>query len=383
MLALFFIACGSEDVDISINGTTQPEDTTSSISASAETPKTESFEALLEVGLQFFGEEAGDRAGYALFGGGNIDGDTKAEILVGAYGADPNGVHSGKAYLFYGASLGATSLSLSQADHIFVGEEEKDHLGMNLIFAPGLRTAGRSDIILAAPYNKKIYIFLSDEMDRSDQTIPVTEASYTLVGENAGDYIGWSMSTGDFDGDGRADLLIGADGSDYGGFSAGLTYMILGSSLGSEDRINMELSDYKFIGAFPGENSGQATAAGDLDGDGLSDIIIGADGNDREAENGGALYIVYADSLFSLDLFLDGADIQIFHGTPFAEAGSALAAGKDATGDGLDDILVGAPSPEFHSTQHGNAYLLAGGAIESGALEQAPIRFEGNADNAG
>ncbi|MEC7984552.1 MAG: hypothetical protein VX278_05280, partial [Myxococcota bacterium] len=355
---LMSLSCGSGDVDITINGT--PETTEVSqepATTETEEPTTESFGNLLEKRQSFTGESPGDLSGYAIAGGGQLDTDTRADILIGAYGSDPNGTHSGKAYLVFGSSLSDDrTRSLSEADLMFVGEEPKDHLGMNLIFAPDLGNDGRSDIVIAAPYNKKIYIFHSDEIDTSDQYISVTEASYTLIGENAGDYIGWSMSVGDFDGDSKSDLLIGADGSDYGGFSAGLTYMILSRSLGTESRINMELSDYKFIGSYIGENSGQATATGDLDGDGLSDIIIGADGNDQYAENGGAIYVVYAQNLFALDLFLENADIGIFNNVAFAEAGSSLSSGQDATGDGVDDILVGAPSPEFHSSQKGRVY---------------------------
>ena len=380
------VSCGSEDVDFSINTSDTTQDTAQAPQTQTlETPLGEDFGQILSPKTRFVGERAGDFSGYALAGGGNLDGDTKAEILIGAYGADPNGIHSGKTYLFMGSSASQLvgDTNLEEADYIFIGEDPKDHSGMRAEFASDLSGDERSDIVIAAPYNKKIYIFHSDSLSLNQQEISLSEADYTLIGENAGDYIGWSISTGDFNGDAQSDLLIGADGSDYGGFSAGITYLILSTSFGDQDRINMELSDYKFIGSYEGENSGQASACGDLDGDGLSDVIIGADGNDNGAENGGAIYIVYADSLFSLDLFLDGADVRIFHDTPFAEAGSALASGSDIDGDGRDDLLVGAPSPEFHSSQQGASYLLLGGGLENGNLSQAFIRFEGNYDNTG
>ena len=262
--------------------------------------------------------------------------------------------------------------------------EPKDHAGLNVHISPDLSGDGAGDIIISAPYNKTVYIFRSQSFSNlPEDEIYLDQADHIIIGENAGDYIGWSLaSTSDIDGDGNHELLIGADGVDYGSFSGGMAYLIFSQTLSSQERFNIEIADRKFVGDQALANAGQAVESQDLNGDGLDEIIIGADGGDQGAENGGAVYINFGANLQAQDLRLTSSDVELYTRIAFSEAGSSLATGGDCNGDGYQDLLIGAPSPE-PTRVDSSAFLLLGGNIQSGALEETAYQFVGNYDNTG
>ena len=105
---------------------------------------------------------------------------------------------------------------------------------------------------------------------------------------------------GDVDGDSLDDLLIGAYGNDDGGTTAGKAYLLFGSSLGTSADIELSSADYTFTGEAAQDTAGwRVSGAGDVDGDDLDDLLIGANYNDNGGANAGAAYLVLATSLGS------------------------------------------------------------------------------------
>ena len=204
-------------------------------------------------------------------------------------------------------------------------------------------------------------------------------ADYTFVGETEDDAAGNSVaSAGDVDGDGLPDFLVGAWKSDAGGEDAGMVYLILGASLDDSRDVDLSLADYRFVGEYAGDNFGKdVSSAGDVDGDGLDDILIGAYKHDALSFNAGKTYLILGASLGSIrDIDASLADYSFIDETNQGYIGHSVSSAGDVDGDGLDDLLIGAPG----SYVNGMAYLILGaslGATSELDLTDSDYRFVG------
>jgi hypothetical protein len=198
-------------------------------------------------------------------------------------------------------------------------------------------------------------------------TFTLSAADLSFVGENASDNSGRSVaSAGDVDGDGLSDLLIGAYGNDDGGPEAGKSYLFLGSSIASGGTFDLSAADASFVGENggswqnPGDHSGVSVAsAGDVDGDGLSDLLIGAYGNDEGDNNAGKSYLFLGSSIAAGGTFdLSAADASFVGENADDYSGSSVASAGDVDGDGLSDLLIGAPYNADGGSNAGKAYLV-------------------------
>ena len=122
---------------------------------------------------------------------------------------------------------------------------------------------------------------------------------FKLSGAAAYDDSGRSVaSAGDVNGDGFADLIVGATGADPNGSYSGASYVVFGKASGFAANIDLSTLDgttgFKLSGAAAGDNSGVSVAsAGDVNGDGFADLIVGATGADPNGSYSGASYVVF------------------------------------------------------------------------------------------
>jgi hypothetical protein len=207
----------------------------------------------------------------------------------------------------------------------------------------------------------------------------------TIVGAQSKDGLG-PVASGDVNGDGETDLIVGApyaDGPDDSRPDAGEAYVILGPSRGGTLDLSRDEPDVTIFGADSGDFLGFAVQSGDVNGDGFADILLGAplaDGPDEQRPDAGEMYLILGGPALAptLDLAQGEQDLIIFGADSEDSLGAAMVAG-DSSGDGNDDILVGAflaDGPDNTRYQAGEAYLLLGSPSLSGKRDMAQGEFD-------
>ena len=163
---------------------------------------------------------------------------------------------------------------------------------------------------------------------------------------------------GDVDGDGYDDVFIGAPQNDFGGSNAGAAYLLYGPVEAGAGLVDAEAT---IVGEAVEDWAGYSIShAGDLNGDGSGDVLIGAYGNDAGGSNAGAAYILCGPVFGAVDLAT--ADAKLVGEEAEDYAGINVSSAGDVDADGYDDVLVGAWGNDVGGSLAGAVYLLYGGA---------------------
>jgi len=326
----------------------------------------------------FEGESSGDSVGWDVVGAGDVNGDGYADFLIGAYGhnASSNMTDTGKVYLLLGrreADWGK-GFDLANADASFIGEAAYDYAGYALASAGDVNGDGYDDFVVGAYSNDqngdragKAYLFLGRQAADWGKNVSLTRADASFLGEWASDYAGYALAgAGDVNGDGFEDFLIGAYGNDDVLYGRGKTYLLLGRANPSWGQaFLLANADACFLGETSNDYAGRAVAgAGDVNRDGMSDMLISAFYNDESGYEAGQVYLVLGRRAadWGPAYNLAGADAS-FRGENASDyAGYSVAGAGDANRDGYDDFLIGANrfDPTAVLTDTGRAYLVLG-----------------------
>ncbi|MFN0192767.1 MAG: hypothetical protein ACKVP5_12480 [Aestuariivirga sp.] len=328
-------------------------------------------------GFRLDGIDANDQSGRSVASAGDVNGDGFGDIVIGAFGGDPRGdYNAGESYVVFGKSSGFTpSLDLASLDGSngfrLDGRDRFDYAGRSVASAGDINGDGFGDIIVGADLGgaagESYVVFGTNAGFAAAIDLGSLDGAngFRLDGVDGGDGSGRSVgSAGDVNGDGFADLIIGAR---YANGSRGESYVVFGNSGGFAPAFDLASLDgangFRIDGIDATDLSGHSVAsAGDVNGDGFGDVIIGAFSADPGGDyRGGASYVVFgraggfapAFSLAGLDgtngFRIDGIDANDFSGTSVASAG-------DVNGDGFDDLIVGA----FGASPGGESYVVFG-----------------------
>ncbi len=300
------------------------------------------------------GVAAYDYAGMAVAGAGDVTGDGLDDVIVGAYGHDAGGLDAGAAWIVPGGTVGDVSLSVG---HRLLGAGEGSWAGASVAAGGDLNGDGQPDVLVGAigasrggPDAGAVLVFHGPITgDRS-----AAGADAVVLGAWAYDRAGSAMSApGDLTGDGIADLIVGAWGYDGEGDEAGAAWVVPGPLVGARD---LRTEPLRFDGSADGERAGIAVTGGDLDGDGVVDLAIGALHPDDATR--GAVHVLYGPIVAGSPV--DAFDVR-FDGEEAGDlAGFALASAGDTNADGVEDLFIGAHGSDAGAAGAGAAYIVRG-----------------------
>ena len=325
--------------------------------------------------VQIHGEAEFDEFGEAL-AIGNVNRDDYNDLIVGVPLADlPDISNAGKVFVFHGVIDWSSSIDLSRgtADLTVLGVRENQFMG-NAVAAGDLNNDGWDDLIIGnfkansdvgfIDIGKTYVLFMSDSTQKQID-LAVDDPDITVSGESGQDHLGISVTSGDFNGDGLTDLVVGARRADDGDpVNAGKVYVFENDGAWpGEINLAADTSDITIVGAADVVNLGISLAFGKVDNDDIDDLIIGAPFSSPEARTqSGKLFVFLGRSTFPVKAKFktDVSDVVVVGAAATHLLGNAVAVG-DINGDGQGDIVVAAEDAE----PAGRVYVLLGDVLTS------------------
>jgi hypothetical protein len=316
----------------------------------------------------------GSLAAWSVAVVGDVDDDGHEDALIGAPGESTFGTDAGAAYLLLGPITRGGDLNLEGIELLSDAAGAKG--GYAVAAAGDVDDDGYDDFLVGAHGtggNTGSAHLAFGPVDRDGW---LSGLDVELTGEASGDYAGWSLSSaGDVDGDGLADILVGAQAESSAGAGTGAAYLVLGPCSASGDLGS--LAHAKLTGESTWDYAGYAVAGpGDVDGDGLDDLLVSARWEDSGGSSSGAVYLVLGG--VSGTSSLSGASAKLTGSTANEMVGSDVAGAGDLDGDGFADLLLGGEGGAYGGSSSGVVYLVRGPVWGTLALaDSADARFEG------
>jgi hypothetical protein len=231
------------------------------------------------------GGEGGDAVGWSVAGLGDVDGDGLGDALISAGGNDDEAVDAGLVALWFGP-IPAGNLGLGAADARIFGAHEGAFLGEPVSGAEDLDGDGLRDLLIGTSSATDGRVYVVVDPPSGDAAI-ADAAAVTLVAAGD-DGLGGALTSGDLDGDGIADLALGARYASLGSDRSGAVYVVPGP-LGSGTVDAREAASRRIAGEI-GSIAGNAVGAGALGGDAIADLAVGAP---LAADGGGAVHVFF------------------------------------------------------------------------------------------
>jgi hypothetical protein len=294
------------------------------------------------------GVEEGDLFGYRLSGGKDINGDGIPDLAVSApYGR--TGLQKvGKVYLFMGGSEFATAKPLALS-----AGESGDGFGLSICMDEDLNGDGLMDLVVGAPYSNRggavagtAYIWLGGKALKNG-----AKPDIVLRQGTTNDMFGTSLSAGDLNGDGQADLVVGSPVHNIGETLPGAVFVYYGGSKAKWETPSLVINGEAT--GFQDHFGASVKIVGDVNGDGSSDLLVSAPRVKIAAGDEGRVYLYQGGQSF------DATPDQVFSGrNALCHFGSAIHAAGDLNKDGKADFII---QEEDATEGHGILHFYYGG----------------------
>jgi MYXO-CTERM domain-containing protein len=323
---------------------------------------------LLTLAWSVKGDELSAWVGLSVSSAGDVNGDGYADVVISAQ--PETGATEGNAFVFYGSAAGLdTTPSWAAASG-----EGGDYIGGRGAAAGDVNGDGYGDLIVGGyDYDDgedevwKAYLYLGSPTGL-EATADWTASAFA----DQSAFAKTSASAGDVNGDGYDDVLVGAYTEDSPENAEGKAYLYLGSASGLETDPAWSAEanrDYSYFGI-------SLASAGDVNGDGYDDVVVGADAYADPELNEGAAYL-YLGSAGGLD---ESATWSVQGEMGYAGLGISVSSAGDVNGDGYDDVIVGANGYGGAGLGGGAAFVFLGSA--SGLATTAAWTIASDAEDA-
>lgn len=320
---------------------------------------------------------ATSRFGTSLAFTGDVDGDGFNDLLVGAPNHDTAALDAGRAELFRGTRDGVSAT----ASWTWTGTTDFQRTGAAVAFAGDVNGDGRTDAVIGVPgYSNgqlnegRVLVFLATGSPGTPLELgPVFTFESNVANARLGESV---AAAGDLNGDGFADLVAGAPGTAEGQSERGALYVFLGHGLG-QGGYPLALNRYVLGPAASAQFGHSVAGVGDVNRDGLSDVLIGAPGVSNGESGEGRAYLYLGNFALGLDPTAAWTDEA---NSASASFGFAVTAAGDVDADGYADFLVGAPG--FQAASSGGRAYLYRGRSASPPVVPSPQTLDGGQANA-
>ena len=344
-------------------------------------------------GFAINGSSSSDHLGRSVSGAGDVNGDGINDLIIGAPGASPDLTlrNAGQSYVVFGsASSFSSSLNLSDLDgsngFAINGSEFLGMTGSSVSGAGDINNDGIDDLIVSGGnLSDDLYVvFGSASSFNSSLNLSDLDGSngFAISSDPGQRGVGDVSGIGDINGDGIDDIIVGfpSDKVNLSEFSAGRSYVIFGNEDGFDSSLVLSDIDgdngFVINGIDRRDISGfSVSGAGDINGDSINDLIIGAPGASPNNEGfSGQSYVIFGNAS-GFDNFLELSELNGSNGFAISGVDSSDASGDsvsgagDINGDGFDDLIIGASDSGAGDLLSDSVYVVYGSGSFGSSLE--------------